>query len=131
MSFGAGLEMKINMKDRICGFEKDAHLSSFLDDRVQRVVIVGGFPFARGRGHHRGLEDSDGLDHASSRKRDLGGVGGSGRVWAAGDRVCLFPGVVTVSFQLFRAEIESRVTCQSTNPRRGLGLDVALGMLQG
>jgi len=131
MSFGAGLEIKINMKDGNCGFGKDAHLSSFLDDRVQRVVIVGGFPFARSRGYHRSLEDSDGLDHASSRERDLGGVGGSGRVWAAGDRVCLFPDVVTARFQRFRAEIESQVTCQSTSPRRGLGFDVALGMLQG
>ena len=131
MSFDAGLEMKINTKDRNCGFGKDAHLSSFLDDRVQRVVIVGSFPFARSRGHHRGLEDSDGLDHASLWERDLGGVGGSGRVWAAGDRVCLFPDVVTESFQLFQAEIESRVTCQSTSPRCGLELEVALRMLQG
>ena len=81
MPFGAGLEAKINMKDRSCGLWKDAHLSSFLDDRIQRVVIVGSFPFARRWGHHRGLEDGDGLDHASLRERDLGGVGGSGRVW--------------------------------------------------
>ena len=74
-------------------FWKHAHLSSFLYNRVQRVVIVGRFPFARSGGHHRGLEDSDGLDHASLRKRDLNGGGGGGRVWAAGDRVCLFPDV--------------------------------------
>ena len=72
MSLGAGLEAKVNVKDGGCGFGKYAHLSSSLDDRVQRIVIVGGFPFARSRGHHRGLEDGDGLDHTSSRERDLG-----------------------------------------------------------
>ena len=115
MSFGTSLETKINMKDGNCGLWKHAHLSSSLDDCIQRVVIVWSFPFARSRGHHRGLEDSDGLDHASLWERDLGGVGGSGRVWAAGDRVCLFPDVVNVSSQRFRAEPESRVTCQSTS----------------
>ena len=74
-------------------FWKHAHLSSFLYYRVQRVVIVWRFPFTRSGGHHRGLEDSDGLDHASLWERDLNGVGGGGRVWAAGDRVCLFPDV--------------------------------------
>ena len=43
------------------------------------------------------------------------GVGGSGRVWAAGDRVCLSPDVVAVKFQLFQAETEFPVTCLSTN----------------
>jgi len=71
MSLGTRLETRVNTKDRLWDW-KHAHLSSFLYDCIQRVVIVRSFPLAGSRGHHRGLEDSDGLDHTSSRERDLG-----------------------------------------------------------
>lgn len=106
--------MKINTKDEYCGFEHTLTSLRFFMTAVKGLPSSGVF---RLPGVGATIEVSRIVMALIIRpwvNAIWGGVGGSGRVWAAGDRVCPFPGVVAVKFQLFRAETEFPVTWRST-----------------
>jgi hypothetical protein len=126
MSLGARLGTKINTKDTGCSFGNTRTSLRFLMTAFKGLSSSGVF---RLPGVGATIEVSRivmALIMRPCGNAIWDGVGGSGRVWAAADRVCHFPDVVVVRFQLFRAEIEFPVTCPEM-PRAWPGLTAAFG----
>ena len=112
MTLGACLEMKINTKDKDWDFKHTPTSLRLFITAFKGLSSSGVFRFPGVGATIEVWRIAMALIIRPCGNAIWGRVGGSGRVSAAGDRVCLFPDVVAARFQLFQAETQFSVTCR-------------------